>query len=101
MDVAVIRDWVIIIAGVGVFLTTALVAFLVVRIGFTLLGLVNRLNQQVTPILQTTSRAANTVAGTTDFVSRLIVIPTIRILTAAAAASRFLRVLFGGSRRRY
>lgn len=104
MDVALVRDWVIIVMGVLLIIATLItivIALIFVRIAFRIQSLVNSANQQVGPILQTTSRTANTIAGTADFVSRLVVTPLIRILTALAAANRFIRVLLGGSRRRY
>ena len=89
-DIAIIVLCLESIVAIGIFIV----------IGILLLRLVRTLSRETRPILQTTGRTVNTVAGTADFVSRLVVTPLMRVLTAASAARRFVQVLVGGSRRR-
>ncbi len=97
--VATFRDWVIIFMGIAV------AAFFVVALIITLvLGLLARtllkktsalLDESVKPLLNTARKTADTVKGTTTYVSGAAVTPIVRAYGVAAGVRRAAGVLAG------
>jgi hypothetical protein len=73
--------------------------FLVVLI-FQLQSLIALLREEVGPILESANQTANTVRGTTTFVSDAVVTPMINVASYASGVRHTIRVLTGGSNRR-
>ena len=99
VSLADVRDVVIIIYGVLgiIFLVAALAVTLV--IGMTLRNLLKAarqmLDESVKPALGSVKEAADTVRGTTEFVSRAAVTPVVRAYGVAAGVKKGLSVLAG------
>ncbi|MCW5876076.1 MAG: hypothetical protein KIS85_04255 [Anaerolineales bacterium] len=77
-----------------------LVAFEFLIIGFAMLllvvqlaRLVNLLNNEVRPILESATEAAETMRGTTRFISDKLVAPIVKVNSSAAALRRALDLL--------
>jgi len=74
-------------------------AFLVVLI-YQLQSLTGLLREEIKPILESANRTANTVRGTTTFVSDAVVNPAITAASYFSGVARGFRLLFGLSRPR-
>jgi hypothetical protein len=93
---AVIRDVaIIIIAILDIILLgiLAVIAFMAWRLFASVKG-------DVPVLLDRVKETANTVKGTTDFVSDRAVSPIIRVAAFLSAVGRFIAVLLGGERSR-
>ncbi|MHB1131944.1 MAG: hypothetical protein ACYC4L_06090 [Chloroflexota bacterium] len=90
-----VRDVLIIL----LFFETLIVIGLLVALLLQVLQLVRLLRGEVAPILDSVRRTSNTVKGTAEFVSDSTVLPLIRVASATAAASRFVRAFLGLARR--
>lgn len=93
MDLATARDIAIVVLAVMniIVLIIALVLLLV---------LVQVVRTQIAPLLNSVKRTANTVEGTTSYLSRTAVSPVVRAAGLAAAAARFAQVFMGRTGRK-
>lgn len=104
LALSTVRDYVVIIAGVVwvAFFVVAIVITLV--LGFAAKALVDTvrrmLNEDLKPILANAGKTANTVRGTTSFISDNAVKPVVRIYGVVAGLRRAAGVLSGLSGRR-
>ena len=91
------RDIVVIVWGIisAIFFLFAIVVVLIV--GFSVKGLLNKvhnlLDESVKPALGAVKDAADTIRGTTEFVSRTAITPVVKTYGAMAAIRRGLGVL--------
>lgn len=88
MDLAAARDIAIIflaIINIIVLIVLAILLYVLVRL----------VQDQIVPLLGSVKRTANTVEGTTDYISRTAVSPIVRIAGLTVAASKFLEVIRG------
>ncbi len=75
---------------------TNLVALLVIIVlALYVIKLLRTLQGEVPALFSSARRTMDTVQGTTTFVGRTAVMPIIRVASGAAAAGRFVQVLFG------
>ncbi|GEM_PF-769261 len=86
---AVLRDVLIIALTLQLILLSAVAIFLVYR----LIRLVDWLQQEIRPILQRARETADTVHGTSVFLSRRLARPTIEAASVAAGVTHALRTL--------
>jgi len=86
---AVLRDIAIIVLA---FVTIVVGVFLAILI-FQLQSLIVLLRDEIQPILQSANETANTVRGTTTFVTEAVVSPMISAASYVAAVRQTLRVL--------
>lgn len=97
--VATFRDWVIIVMGIAIaaFFLVALVATLV--LGLLLRALLRKslslIDENVKPLLGTAKQTADSVKGTTGFVSQAAVTPIVRTYGVVAGVRRAASVLAG------
>ena len=93
------RDIVVIIYGIIGIIFFAVAIVVVLMVGMTAKGLLNRvkqmLDESVKPALNSVKDAAETVRGTSEFVSRTAVTPVVKVYGAAAGVKRGLSVLAG------
>lgn len=95
--IAAIRDILIIVLALESCLFGIIVMLLLVMV----IRLVNMLEFEIKPILEKTNETISTLRGTTDFVSKNIVRPTIRARAHAAGVRQALKTfktLFGNPR---
>ncbi|MGD9374225.1 MAG: hypothetical protein PVJ23_00460 [Anaerolineae bacterium] len=92
----VLRDISIIVLAL---VTIIIGAFLIILV-YQLQSLTVLLRDEIKPILNSANQTANTVRGTTTFVSDTIVRPAINAWSYAAGARQTLWVLFGFGRRK-
>lgn len=93
---AMLRDISIIVLAL---VTVVIGVFLIVLI-FQLQSLLALLRYEIKPILDSANETANTVRGTTTFVSDAVVTPMIQVASFAAGVTQTLRVLAGTGRKR-
>lgn len=93
---SVLRDISIIVLALVTIVTGI---FLIVLI-FQLQTLIALLRDEIYPILDSVNQTANTVRGTTTFVSDAVVTPVINAASYASAVRQTLRVLTGSPSRR-
>ncbi|MFQ5879512.1 MAG: hypothetical protein ACE5IZ_05000 [Dehalococcoidia bacterium] len=97
------RDWSIIVftsTGAAAFLASLLLMIFVGYYAIRLLSAIrNTVENGVTPLLSSFRETANSVRGTTAFVTETAVSPIIRILSVVAGVRRALGVLLGFGRR--
>lgn len=82
------------------FLESLVVIALLIVLVWQVMRLVQIVSSEVTPILDSVRRTSSTVKGTAEFVSETTVKPVITFVSAASAASRFVRSFFGLTSRR-
>jgi hypothetical protein len=92
----VLRDISIIVLAL---VTIIIGAFLIILV-YQLQSLTVLLRDEIKPILNSANQTANTVRGTTNFVSETVVKPAINAWSYAAGARQTLWVLFGFGRRK-
>jgi hypothetical protein len=92
---SVLRDISIIVLALVTMVTGIFLAILV----FQLQSLIALLRDEIYPILDSVNRTANTVRGTTTFVSDTVVSPVISAASYVSAIRQTLRLLFGSSSR--
>jgi len=93
---AVLRDISIIVLA----LVTGVIGLFLIILIFQLQSLTALLRDEIKPILDSANQTANTVRGTTTFVSDAVVTPMIRVASVAAGVTRTLRVLTGTDHKR-
>jgi hypothetical protein len=76
-----------------------LLGFALVILLIQLARLINLLQNEIQPILESTSEAANTLRGTADFLSRNLVSPVLRVNSTIAAIRRAADMLNFGRRK--
>jgi hypothetical protein len=86
-----VRDIFIIFMAFESLIIGAALVVLVIQIA----GLINLLQNEVKPILQSTSETVNTLRGTTEFLSENLVEPVIKLNSYLAGLRKFFD-LFGG-----
>ena len=92
-----LRDVVIVVWGIisGLFFLIGIIVMAVV--GFSVKGLLNKVNslldENVKPTLGSVKEAADTVRGTTEFVSKTAITPVVKTYGAMAGIKRGLGVL--------
>jgi hypothetical protein len=97
VSLADLRDVVIVIWGIisGLFFLVGIVVMMMV--GFSVKGLLNKvhnlLDENVKPTLGSVKEAADTVRGTTEFVSKTAITPVVKTYGAMAGIKRGLGVL--------
>ena len=96
MVIATIRDIAIILMALAGFIFFVVL----VVIGVLALRFFLQVKGQVPSVLGTVHSTAQSVKGTTDFVTEVAVTPLIRIVALVTAVARFFAVLFGGERSR-
>jgi O-antigen/teichoic acid export membrane protein len=93
---AVLRDISIIVLA----LVTVVIGLFLTILIFQLQSLTALLRDEIKPILESANDTANTVRGTTTFVSDAVVTPMIQVASVVAGVGQTLRVLTGSGRRR-
>jgi hypothetical protein len=93
---AVLRDISIIVLA----LVTVVIGLFLIILIFQLQSLTALLRDEIKPILDSANQTANTVRGTTTFVSDAVVTPMIRVASFTAGVSQTLRVLTGTDHKR-
>jgi hypothetical protein len=93
---SVLRDISIIVLAL---VTIVIGLFLIVLI-FQLQSLIALLRDEIKPILESANDTANTVRGTTVFVSDAVVTPMIQAASVASGVLQTLRVLAGGGQKK-
>jgi hypothetical protein len=88
-----VRDIFIIFMAVESLIIGAALVVLVIQIA----GLINLLQNEVKPILESTSETVNTLRGTTEFLSENLVEPVIKLNSYLAGLRKFFD-LFGGKK---
>lgn len=88
-----VRDIFIIFMAFESLIIGAALVILVIQIA----GLINLLQNEVKPILQSTSETVNTLRGTTEFLSENLVEPVIKLNSYLAGLRKFFD-LFGGKK---
>jgi hypothetical protein len=88
-----VRDIFIIFMAFESLIIGAALVVLVIQIA----GLINLLQNEVKPILQSTSETVNTLRGTTEFLSENLVEPVIKLNSYLAGLKKFFD-LFGGKK---
>jgi hypothetical protein len=88
-----VRDIFIIFMAFESLIIGAALVVLVIQIA----GLINLLQNEVKPILQSTSETVNTLRGTTEFLSENLVEPVIKLNSYLAGLRKFFD-LFGGKK---
>jgi hypothetical protein len=88
-----VRDIFIIFMAFESLIIGAALVILVIQIA----GLINLLQNEVRPILQSTSETVNTLRGTTEFLSENLVEPVIKLNSYLAGLRKFFD-LFGGKK---
>jgi hypothetical protein len=91
---ATIRDIFIIFMAFESLIIGAALVVLIIQIA----SLINLLQNEVKPILQSTSETVNTLRGTTEFLSENLVEPVIKLNSSIAGLRRFFE-LFGIKRK--
>lgn len=86
---AVLRDVLIIVLT----LQLALLSLILLFVAYRLLRLINWLQEEVRPILGRARETVETVHGTSVFLSRRLVRPTIEVASAATGATQALQAL--------
>ena len=92
---AILRDISIIVLALVTIITSIFLAILL----FQLQSLIVLLRDEIYPILDSVNQTANTVRGTTNFVSDAVVSPMISAASYVSGVRQGLRVLVGGSRK--
>ena len=95
MQLADLRDIAVIILAAESIILTLVVIILM----FVLIGTVRSMRKEVTTVMTSAQKTANTIQSTTAFVSNVAVLPVVRVAGIAAAASRFAWVLFRRSKK--
>jgi len=102
-DIALVRDWVIIIVGFFAAILLFFTILFTVVIGVatrTLISITqNLLENEVRPLAQSARQTASRVKGTAQFISETVVTPTARVYGAIAGVRRAIGVVSGISRR--
>lgn len=93
---SILRDISIIVLA----LVTIVVGIFLAILIFQLQSLIVLLRDEIYPILESVNQTANTVRGTTTFVSDAVVSPMISMASFAAAVGQTLRALTGTSSRK-
>lgn len=93
---AVIRDISIIVLALVTIVIGAFMAILI----FQLQSLIVLLRDEIKPILDSANETANTVRGTTTFVSDAVVSPMITAASYVSAVRQTIKVLAGSSRQK-
>ena len=93
---SVLRDISIIVLA----LVTLVIGLFLIILIFQLQSLIVLLRDEVKPILESANQAANTVRGTTNFMSDAVVTPMITVISSLSAIRQGTSLLFGGSSRK-
>ncbi len=94
--IAIIRDIVIILAA----LTVIAIGIVTVVLLFAIKALLgffkdDLISGQVTPLLKTAQETSTNIKGSADFMTTTFAMPLIKLISLAAAANRFIQILFG------
>jgi hypothetical protein len=81
-------------------LVTVVIGLFLIILIFQLQSLIALLRNEIKPILESANDTANTVRGTTTFVSDTVVTPMIQVASFAAGVGQTLRVLTRSGRKR-
>lgn len=85
----ILRDFFIIVLALqGILISVALIVLVV-----QLSALINLLKNEVSPLVSEARRTLTTVRGTTEFVSKNVATPVIRVASTVAAVSAFWKEL--------
>ena len=87
-----VRDIVIILLAVESLIVGGVTLFLLYQI----IMLVTLIREELIPLIQSTQDTVNSARGTTVYVSRKIVVPSVRAATTVARLQTMARVLFKG-----
>ena len=90
--IAEVRDVVIILLAVESLVIGGVTLFLLYQI----IMLVTLIREEVIPLIQSAQDTVNSARGTTVYVSRKIVVPSVRAATTVARLQAMARVLFRG-----
>ena len=96
MDLQSARDLAIVFLAVAAFLVTLLLAAMVVL----LWRLIRVIQREITPVLTSLQQTANTVRGTTEFVSDSLVSPLIRFSSFSSGVGGTLKAFAAIFRRK-
>jgi hypothetical protein len=92
---AVLRD----IAIIALALVTLVIGLFLVVLIFQMQSLIALLRDEIKPILESANETANTVRGTTTFMSDAVVAPMINVVSLAAGVGQTLKTLAGTGKR--
>ncbi len=90
--IAEVRDVVIILLAVESLIIGGVTLFLLYQI----IMLVTLIHEELIPLIQSAQDTVNSARGTTVYVSRKIVVPSVRAATTVARLQAMARVLFKG-----
>jgi hypothetical protein len=93
---SILRD----ISIIALALVTVIIGLFLIVLIFQLQSLIVLLRDEVKPILDSANETANTVRGTTTFVSDAVVTPMIQVASFVAGVGQTFRTLRGTGRRR-
>lgn len=93
---SILRD----ISIIALALVTMIIGLFMIVLIFQLQSLIALLRDEVRPILNSANQTADTVRGTTTFVSDAVVSPMIQVVSFAAGVGQTFRTLRGTGRRR-
>jgi hypothetical protein len=96
MDLQSARDLAIVLLALEALVVTLLLGFVAVL----LWRLIRVLEREIRPVLSSLKQTANTVRGTTEFVSDSFVSPLIRVSSLFSGAGGALRALISLSKRK-
>jgi hypothetical protein len=88
---AQIRDWAIIILAVE----SIVIGIALIALAIQMYSLIRLVRDEIKPMLESTNETANTVRGTTLFVSETVVSPVVNILSYFSALRGIVRALIG------
>ena len=95
---SIVRD----IAIIALALVTLIIGLFLIILIFQLQSLIALLRDEIRPILDSANQTANTVRGTTAFVSDAVMTPIIKVASIASGVRQTIKVLAGtgGKRKR-
>lgn len=93
---SIVRD----IAIIALALVTLIIGLFLIILIFQLQSLIVLLRDEIKPILDSANQTANTVRGTTTFVSDAVVTPLIEVASFASGVGQTFKTLAGTGRKR-
>jgi hypothetical protein len=94
MNAGTVRDIAIIVLALESIVIGALLIFLILQVR----QLITTLQRDIRPLIDSTNETVSTVRGTTQFMSRHLVTPVVRVASVISGAKRASQVLTGRSR---
>ena len=88
---ALIRDIVIVLAGIGMLLMTIAIGILMVVLIYRIQELIGFLRGELIPVINTVGNSVNQVTGTANFVSDSVARPTIKVASMVAGLQQMAK----------